>query len=419
MLQSKLFTKTFKKVGREEKSVNAKLLIRAGFIDKLMSGVYTFLPLGFKVLKKVEKIIREEMQRIGGQEIFMPALQPRDYWRQTGRWETMDDLFKIGQKFALGPTHEEVIAPLMKKFISTYRDLPLYAYQIQTKFRDESRAKSGLLRGREFIMKDLYSFHSTQEGLDNYYEKVKKAYFKIFNRVGLGRFTYLTYASGGTFSKYSHEFQTVAEAGEDVIYICQKCGLAINREIKDSLPKCPNCGSKKFEERKSIEVGNIFKLGTKYSRPFGLDFVDKDGRKKPVIMGCYGIGLSRVIGAVVEVSHDDYGIIWPVSIAPFLVHLLFLGSGKSRQDKLIMSQAREAYGKLQDLGIEVLFDEREGIASGQKLVESDLIGIPWRVIVSEKTFKSGRKFEIKRRGRKKSEILSFTSVSRKVLGRSV
>ncbi|MEK7664856.1 MAG: aminoacyl--tRNA ligase-related protein, partial [Patescibacteria group bacterium] len=304
MLQSKMFYKTIKERSAEAEAVSHDLLTRAGFVDQLIAGVYTFLPLGFIVLKKIENIIRKNIELAGGQEVLMPVLQPKENWQKTGRWETLDILFKIkggnDKEYALGPTHEEVVSPLAKKIVFSYKDLPFYLFQIQTKFRNELRAKSGILRTREFLMKDLYSFHATQEDIDNYYEKMLKVYFNIFKECGIYRggknpLTYRTLASGGSFAKYSDEFQTVTEAGEDIIYICKKCLTAINKEIIGENKNCPNCKASDWEEKKAIEVGNIFKLGTKYSLPFDLKFKDKDGREKPVIMGCYGIGLSRLM----------------------------------------------------------------------------------------------------------------------------
>lgn len=398
MKQSKLFTKTKKEAPKDEVSVNAQLLIRAGFADKLMAGVYTFLPLGLRVMEKIENIIREEMNAIGGQEISMPALQPKENWMTTGRWETMDDLYKIkdasDREFALGSTHEEVIAPLMKKFVSSYKDLPLYAYQFQNKFRMELRAKSGLLRGREFLMKDLYSFHLTEEDLDEYYEKAKEAYWEIFEKFGIKNKTHLAFASGGSFSKYSHEFQTISEAGEDIIYICNKCGLAVNKEIKPETEKCPECGESDFREEKAIETGNIFKLMNKYSKPFNLTVADEKGEQKEVLMGCYGIGLSRAMGTIVEIFHDEKGMIWPEAVAPFRVHLLSLGKNE---------EAEKIYQELSEKGIEVLFDDRE-LSAGEKFADADLIGIPYRVVVSEKALKAGG-VEVKKRNEEKNEIV--------------
>jgi prolyl-tRNA synthetase len=279
MLQSKLFYKTLREAPKEADSKSHALLVRGGFIDQVSAGVYSFMPLGLKVIRKIEKIVREEIESVGGQELLMPALIQKENWQTTGRWDTFDALFKLKgsneKEYALGATHEEIVSPLVKKNLGSYKDLPISIFQIQTKFRNELRAKSGILRTREFIMKDLYSFHTTQEDLDLYYEKVTKAYVRIFKRAGVGKETYLTLASGGSFSKYSHEFQMLTDAGEDLIYICKKCKTAVNKEL--NAEKCPNCQSTEFEEKKAVEVGNIFKLGTKYSAPFELKFKDKNG----------------------------------------------------------------------------------------------------------------------------------------------
>ncbi len=385
MLQSKLFCKTSKDKSAGIESISHDLLTRAGYVDQLMAGVYSFLPLGLKVLKNVEGIIRKNMVEAGAQEILMPVLQPKENWLKTGRWNNLDILFKVkgsgDREYAMGPTHEEIVSPLAQKNILSYRDLPFSVFQIQTKFRDELRAKSGILRTREFLMKDLYSFHTSQEDLDKYYDKLIKVYFNIFKELGIKSKTYLTLASGGTFSKYSHEFQMVTEAGEDLIYICEKCKLAINKEIKEENPVCPDCSSERFEEKKAVEVGNIFKLGTKYSMPFDLKFRDKDGQEKPVIMGCYGIGLSRAMGAAVEANHDERGIIWPKEIAPFAVHLIDIKSDK----KFVKTTAQKIYQDLIKNGVQVLYDDREDKSAGEKFADSDLIGIPYRVVVSEKT----------------------------------
>lgn len=412
MKQSQFFTKTRKEAPKDEVSLNAQLLIRAGFADKLMAGVYTILPLGLRVMKKIENIIREEMNTIGGQEFFMPSLQPKEIWEITGRWNAMDDLYKLKDKsareFALGPTHEEVIVPLMKKFISSYKDLPLYAYQFQNKFRMELRSKSGLLRGREFIMKDLYSFHLDEKDLDEYYEKAKDAYFKIFGRIGIGEKTYLTFASGGSFSKYSHEFQTVSDAGEDTVYICENCGLAINKEIKSEVKECPECKRNKFKEEKAIEVGNIFKLMNRYSKPFGFTIKDESGKNREVLMGCYGIGLSRAMGTAVELNRDEKGIIWPEEIAPFKAHLLTLNN-----ESRIMNYADNLYKELLGKGIEVLYDDREARA-GEKFADADLIGIPYRIVVSEKSIEKGG-VEIKKRSENKSRIIEVKEIEKEIL----
>jgi len=401
MRQSQLFTKTKRESPKDEESISARLLIRAGFIDKTMAGVYTFLPLGWRVFKKIENIIRKEIEALGGQEILMPSLQPKQNWDKTGRWETYDSLFKFTSfyskiDYALGPTHEEIISPLLAKFIFSYKDLPKYVFQIQNKFRDEKRAKSGLLRGREFFMKDLYSFHKDEADLDKYYEKVKTTYQKIFKIVGLGDLTYLTYASGGTFSKYSHEFQTITPAGEDIIYICDKCGIAINKEIISEQNACPVCGNKNLKEEKAIEVGNIFKLKTKYSAPFNLKYKDEKGIENDVIMGCYGMGLNRLIGAIVEIHHNEKGIIWPEVVAPFKAHLMLLNNELG-----IRNKADKIYESLQKAGVEVLYDDRKEATTGEKFNDADLIGIPYRLVISEKT---GNKIEIKERSGKKTRL---------------
>ena len=413
MRQSELFSKTLKEIPREEKSVNAQLLLRGGFIDKLMGGIYTFLPLGFLVLKKIEKIIREEMTAIGAQEVLMPVLHPKENWQKTGRWQIFDVLFKLKgrdkKEYALGPTHEEVLVPLAKKFIFTWKDLPVAVFQIQDKFRDELRVKGGLLRCKEFIMKDLYSMHPDQKNLEQFYKKVIKAYFKIFKRCGIKEKTYLTLASGGTFSRYSHEFQTICPFGEDLIYVCQKCNLAINQDIKSKIKKCPNCGSKDFKREKAIEVGNIFQLGAKYSLPFDFKFKTKKGKEKPVIMGCYGIGLGRLMAAIVEINHDSQGIIWPLEVAPFHIHLITLKSGKKRTDQKIQKEGEKIYQILQKAKFEVLYDDRKEKSPGEKFVDADLIGIPFRAVISENTLKKNS-IEIKKRGAKKLQLIKKSSL---------
>jgi len=410
MKRTQFYLKTYTEAPHDEVSVNAKLLVRGGFVDKLSAGVYTILPLGWRVLKKIENIIREEMVSAGGNELFMPSMHPKENWQKTGRWESMDDLYKLkeGDKdFALGPTHEEVISPLVRKYVSSYRDLPLYLFQFQNKFRKELRAKSGVLRGREFIMKDFYSFHTDEKDLEKYYEKFKKVYAKVFKRIGIGNKTFLTYASGGSFSKYSHEFQTLTEAGEDVIYLCNHCKVAVNKEIiKDLKHKCPECGSKDLKEEKAVEVGNIFKLSTKYSAPFDLSFLDKNGKKQIVQMGCYGIGLQRAMGTVVEVRHDARGVIWPENIAPF--QAILIGISKSSA-----GECEKIYKQLSDKGIEVLYDDRD-VSAGEKFADADLIGVPTRIVVSEKTLEK-KSVEIKQRNKdsvslvKIDKLVSFIS----------
>ncbi|MBU2009900.1 prolyl-tRNA synthetase [Patescibacteria group bacterium] len=399
MLQSQLFTKTSKDTPKDEVSRNAQLLVRAGFIKKEMAGVYSYLPLGLRVLRKIETIIRDEMNKIGGQEILMPVFHPKENWEKTGRWDTMDDLYKVVDKsareIALGATHEEIVVPLAKQFISSYKDLPLYTYQIQNKFRMELRAKSGILRGREFMMKDLYSFHTDEKDLDTYYEKAILAYKNIFHSAGIGEKTFLTFASGGSFSKYSHEFQTLADAGEDIIHICDPCNIAINEEIIEEQNECPICGGSNFRKEKAIETGNIFKLKTKFSAPFDLSYKDEKGDNHLVIMGCYGIGLGRLMGAVTEVLADKKGLVWPKAIAPFSVHILSLN-----QD----GEALKIYNALTEKGIEVLLDDRD-LRAGEKFADADLIGIPIRVVVSPKSLDAGG-VEVRRRNEDESRIIS-------------
>lgn len=405
MRQSQLFTKTLKEAPRDEKSINSQLLIRGGFIDKLMAGVYSYLPLGFLVLKKIEEIIREEMNRIGGIELLMPALHSKDIWQKTDRWK-YPEMFKLknrqAKEFSLGWTHEEVITPLMKKFVKSYKDLPVFVYQIQDKFRDELRSKSGLLRGVEFLMKDLYSFHKDERDLDEYYERVKGAYFKIFQRCGLKKETFLTLASGGVFSPYSHEFQTVTAFGEDEIYLCQKCRIAVNKEIIEKEKyRCPNCQKKNLEIKKAIEVGNIFKLKERFSRAFNLSFRDKDGKEKLVLMGCYGIGLSRLMGTIVEIYHDGKGIIWPKEITPFKFHLI-----KIENNQKIKRAAEKLYQDLQRSSREVLLYDDRDKSPGEKFAEADLIGIPTRIVISERTLEKNC-VEIKKRSEMKTRLIKI------------
>lgn len=386
-----------------EASKNAELLIRGNFINQLASGIYTFLPLGKRVLSKIEQIIREEMEDVGGVELMMPALHPKENWQKTDRWK-LPVMFKTKSAYSgdygLGWTHEEIITPIAKGYINSYKDLPLYLFQIQTKFRDEPRAKSGLLRTREFSMKDLYSFHTNENDLDVYYNKVKKAYFRILDRCGISKDTILTYASGGDFSKYSHEFQTVCEAGEDTIFICEKCKVAINKEIAGKTPSCPECSSKKLTEKKAIEVGNIFKLGTRFSKPFDLTYKNKNDQKQFAIMGCYGIGPGRIMGTIVEKSNDEKGIIWPNEVSPFDIHLINLDGTKKEADAV--------YKKLTKAGYDVLWDDRDETA-GVKLADADLLGISLRVLVSNKTVIQNN-VEIKERNKQKIELVKLENL---------
>ncbi len=390
----------------DEVSKNAEFLIRGGFIHKEMAGVYSYLPLGLKVLNKLENIIREEMNKVGGQEVLMSAFQPKESWEKTGRWGSLDILYKVtdsaGREVALGPTHEEIVVPILKNYVSSYKDLPLAVYQIQNKFRMELRAKSGILRGREFMMKDMYSFHTAEKDLSEFYTKMQDVYKNIFSRVGIGHITYKTFASGGTFSKYSHEFQTITPAGEDIIYVDEKSGVAVNKEVfQEKVIKDLGLKTEDLKEYRAIEVGNIFELNTKFSKPFDLSFTDEKGQKHYVLMGCYGIGLGRLLGAIVEALSDDQGIIWPENIAPFRVHLLSFGETGEVKEK-----AETVYGTLLKNNIEVLFDDREKVSPGEKFADADLLGMPYRVVVSERSMKENG-IEIKKRNEKKGKIVSL------------
>jgi prolyl-tRNA synthetase len=405
MRQSQLFTKTLKSISKEE-SKSAQLLVRGGFIDKLMAGVYSFLPLGFLVLKKIEKIIREEMLNIGGQEVLLPALHPKEIWDKTERWK-YQEMFKLkdrsGKEFSLGWTHEEIISYVLSKFIRSSKDLSLAVFQIQDKFRDELRAKAGLLRTKEFIMKDLYSFHENERDLDRYYNLVKEAYFKIYERCGIKEKTFLTLASGGAFSKYSYEFQTVTESGEDIIYFCQKCTIGVNKEIiSKEKYQCPQCQQKISKTLKTIEVGNIFKLGDRFTKPFNLKTKDSQGKERFIVEGCYGIGLGRLMGAIVEVHNDGKGILWPEEVAPFLVHLIPV----EISNKKVVEEVEKIYRWLQKEKIEVFYDDRKEESIGEKFFDADLIGISFRVVVSERTLKNNC-VEIKKRNEEKKRLVKI------------
>lgn len=389
MRQSELFTRVRREAPADEAAKNAKLLIRAGFIHKELAGVYSYLPLGLRVLQKLENLIRQEMAALQAQEVLMSALQPKDNWQATGRWKKMTDLYKLrdasDRELALGPTHEEIVTPLVKNYLSSYQDLPLAVFQFQTKFRMEQRVKSGLLRSREFLMKDLYSFHRTEDDLERFYELVIGAYRKIFKTLGLEATTYLTLAAGGTFSEFSHEFQTLTPAGEDLIHLCEICHLGINDEIKNKQKVCPSCGRKTLKTESAIEVANIFKLGTNFSRAFNLTYQDESGASKLVIMGCYGFGVSRLMGTLVEIMSDERGLVWPLPVAPLQIHLLSLGPTNGAPHR----EAAKLYEHLVKLGKEVLWDDR-AISAGEKFAEADLIGLPYRAVVSEKTLVSGK-----------------------------
>lgn len=416
MKLSKLFAKTSKTAPHDADTANAKYLIQGSFVHQEMAGVYSWLPLGLRVLNKVVGIIREEMNAIDGQEILMSALQPKENWETTGRWDNVDILFKLHSQtdkdYALGCSHEELVTPLVGSFIKSYKDLPVAVYQIQTKFRDELRAKSGVLRGREFGMKDLYSFHATQEDLEQYYQKVLQAYIRVFQRCGLD--VKVAEASGGIFTKnVSHEFQVVTPAGEDVILACPNCTFAQNSEVatlKDG-DKCPNCGGS-LSTVKGVEVGNIFDLGTKYSDAFKVAFTDENGERKIALMGCYGIGTTRLVGTVVEALHDERGIMWPKSVAPFQVHIVNLNSKDETTQARILETAESLYEDLKKNGIEVIWDDRDA-SPGEKLADADLLGMPLRILVSEKTLKEDS-VEWKLRAEKDARLVKIQDVMEEV-----
>ncbi len=407
MRQTNLFTKTRKEAPADEQAKNAELLIKGGFIYKEMAGVYSFLPLGLRVLKKIEEIIRSEMNAIGGMEMRTSIFQNKEIWEKTNRWsdDVVDNWFKTnlknGGEIGLSFTNEEAHSNILKQYVNSYKDLPIYTYDFKSIFRNETRSKSGILRGREFYWKALYSFSKDEEQHNEFYEKSKQAYKNIFKRVGIGHLTYMTFASGGTFSKFSHEFQTLTGAGEDTIYVDELKNIAVNKEVyTDEVLESLGLNKESLSEKRSIEVGNIFSLGTKFSEPFNLTYQNETGENKLVVMGSYGIGLGRLMGTVVEVLSDDNGIIWPESIAPFRVHILALGDSQE-----VISSADDLYKKLNENGIETLYDDRVGYSAGEKFADSDLIGIPYRIVVSTRSLKDGG-VEVKKRTEEKGKIIS-------------
>lgn len=428
MKQSHLFTKTRREAPKDEVAKNAQLLIRAGYIHKEMAGAYSYLPLGLRTLNKIVGIIREEMNAIGGQEVHLTALQDKKLWEASGRWDdkAVDNWFKTelknGNQVGLGFTHEEPLTALMKDHIRSFRDLPQAVYQFQTKFRNEERAKSGILRGREFLMKDLYSFNVDEKAHKEFYEKAAEAYTRVYDRLGLGGETYKTFASGGSFAKYSHEFQTVCEAGEDTIYVHDGKRIAVNKEVlNDEVLKDLGLNKADLVEKKAVEVGNIFSLGTRFSDALGLVYKDTEGKTRPVFMGSYGIGPSRLLGTIVEIHADDKGLVWPEAVAPFDVHLvaIFEKGGKGTvaeggmEGGTVKKAADELYAKLTKGGVEVLYDDRDATA-GEKFGDADLIGIPKRYVISEKTLATdaaaGGSVEVKDRLTGKVEMMKITSL---------
>jgi prolyl-tRNA synthetase len=397
MRLSQLFSKTTKTIPADEAARNAQLLIQAGYIHKEMAGVYAYLPLGLRVLENIKTIVREEMNELGAQELIMTSLQRKELWEATDRWDDakVDVWFKSelknGTPVGFGWSHEEPITNMMKNYISSYRDLPVSLYQFQTKLRNELRAKSGIMRGREFVMKDLYAFSRSEEELQAFYDKVSDAYLRIFERVGLGDITYLTYASGGAFTQFSHEFQSITETGEDTIYVSKDKKLAVNKEVyTDEVLAQLSLDKNELEELKAAEVGNIFNFGSTKAEQLGVYFNDQSGAEKPVFLSSYGIGITRLMGVIVEHFSDDKGLVWPEALAPAQVYLALLGSQPAT-----VKQADELYERLTVAGIQVLYDDRDA-RPGEKFADADLLGIPHRVIVSDKTVSSDT-YEWKRR----------------------
>ncbi|MFH2085738.1 MAG: aminoacyl--tRNA ligase-related protein [bacterium] len=405
MKYSKMFVKTLKTAPAAAETMNHKLLVQAGFVRQVMAGVYTYLPLGKRVLDKISQIIREEMNTIGGQEVLMPILHPSALWKQTGGWDKIDVLFKVksrtDREYALAQSNEETVTPLAKEWIHSSKDLPLAIYHINSKFRDELRSKSGILRGREFLMKDMYSWHATQEDFDKFYAEAKAAYLRVFKRMGLT--AKATEASGGAFTeKVSYEFEVLTDAGEAPVLYCDKCDYCVNT---DDIKKykigddCPICKKDKLKSAMASEVGNVFDLGQKYTKAFELTIPNEKGEKIYPIMGCYGIGISRTMGVVVEKFNDERGIVWPAAVAPFTVHLASINTN----DESVIKKADEVYQELIRAGVEVLYDDRTDVGAGQKLGEADMIGCPIRAVVSTKT---QDKIEVKMRSEKETKLVS-------------
>ena len=416
MRQSFLATRVRKEVPVDEATLNAHLLIRAGYIHKTMAGVYSFLPLGLRSLNKIINIIREEMEAVGGQEVLLNSLQNPEVWQQTNRWSgDADEVWfrtrlRVGGEIGLGWTHEEPITEMMQHHIRSYRDLPVALYQFQTKFRNEERAKSGILRTREFIMKDLYSFSADEEQHKEVYEKYANAYTQIFQRVGIGASTYRTFASGGAFSEFSDEFQTILPAGEDTIYVHKERGIALNKEVyTDENLKQLAIDRDDLEEHTACEVGNIFTLGTRFAEALNLKYTDSAGSDKPSFMGSYGIGPARLLGVIVEQCGNSNGMVLPPAIAPFTVHLIALSGSET-----VQREAENIYTQMSNQKIEVLYDERD-ISAGEKFAESDVIGIPHRLVISEKTCAAGKiEYHDRKNGTEKMVDTGIDSVTQTI-----
>lgn len=410
MRLSKLFTKTRKTTPADETARNAQLLIQAGFIHKEMAGVYAFLPLGFRVLEKIKAIVREEMNALGSCELIMTSLQRKEVWEKTDRWddEVVDVWFKTvlknGTELGLAWSHEEQITEMMKNFISSYRDLPASLYQFQTKLRNEVRAKSGIMRSREFVMNDMYTYSKTAEGLQEFYDQAIKAYINVYKRVGLGDVTFFTFASGGAFTQFSHEFQTITDAGEDTIYVDRKKNLAVNEEVyTDGVLAQLGLDKDELEKVKAAEVGNIFNFGSKKSEQMGLYFVNESAVQEPVHLSSYGLGVTRLMGVIVEHFADDKGLIWPQNIAPAKIYLARLGESDP-----VIKAADDLYQELEERGIETLYDDRD-IRPGEKFADADMMGIPYRVVVSDKTVAVGQ-FELKERIKTESQLVDLSTL---------
>ncbi len=414
MKLSQLFTSTSKTAPADEEAKNAQLLIQAGYIHKEMAGVYAYLPLGLKVVENIKKIVREEMNAIGGQELIMTSLQRKELWEKTDRWDDkkVDVWFKSelknGTEVGLGWSHEEPIVEMMKNHISSYRDLPAYVYQFQTKLRNELRSKSGIMRGREFVMKDMYSLSVSEAAHQKFYDETIQSYLKIFNRVGLGEDTFLTFASGGAFTQFSHEFQTITDAGEDTIYLHRGKKLAVNKEVlDDKVLKQLGLERDELEEVTAAEVGNIFSFGTTKSEQLGLRFTDETGQEKPAVLGSYGVGITRLMGVIAEHFSDDKGLVWPRNIAPADVYLVRIGL-----EPEVIKEADKLYKELQKQGFEVLYDDRD-LRPGEKFADADLLGIPFRVVVSQKTLEQG-KYEVKERLQTEAQMASLDEIIKRL-----
>lgn len=407
MRQTRLFTKTKKEAPKDEVSKNAQLLIRAGFVHKEMAGVYAYLPLGLRVLEKIKGIVQAEMEALDSQELIMTSLQRKELWEKTNRWDDREvdiwfkSTLKNGSEVGFGWSHEEQITEMMKNHLSSYRDLPISVYQFQLKMRNETRAKSGIMRCREFVMKDMYSYAKSDAEHQDFYDRVTAAYLRIFEKVGLGDRTFLTLASGGAFTQFSHEFQTITDAGEDIVYVDREKKIAINKEVfTDALVAELGLDKARLEEIKTAEVGNIFSFGGTKCEQLGLTFKDSDGSTKPVILGSYGIGITRLMGVLVECFSDERGMLWPEAVAPFRVHLLSLGADE---------KANEIYAALTQAGIEVLYDDRD-IAAGEKFAASDLIGIPYQIAIGKRSLGSG-KAEVKKRTETNAQEIAFEDLA--------